>query len=201
MLLGSEIGIFSWSENSKWNRVQTNFRIGGIDTSALRIRLITQISSRSWIAASESRGLLSSFDSGNTFTSRGAIPIWCISTVGAAYTTGNYKSSWDSKIVGGPRGVQMAYRDDDVGGGFGTEIDTSIQNVAACLDILDTLGGRHNYITIFATLGEGIFVRNNGEASQKPYNKEFAYSREGRVGVQHLPGRQIWTLKSFLVTP
>lgn len=200
VLLGSETGIFCLNENDMWNQVQTNSWNSRSDTEHLKVRSLQQLTSSGWIAAVDKGGHLSSFDSAKTFSGGGTMPMWCISNVGAMYPGGKRKASWNSTIAGGPLGVQFGHRDDDVGGGLGKEIDTSIQNVAACLEVIDT-SGWENTITIFGTLGDGIFVRNTWKANNRPYNKEYAYSREGRVGEQKLPGRQIWTLKSFLVSP
>lgn len=195
VFLGSENGVFAFDSNNVWKAIQVNSnKRMGVDFQALKITDLVQESTNAWVACSEKGFLLNSYDSGKTFNEFGMPqPLWCYSNLYGIGFHGKLRYSWDDRIAGGKKGVQFAHRDEDVGGGFGTEIDTCVSNVSACLDI--------GAITILGTLGDGIFTRNPTEYLQKPYNRDYDYSREGRIGKQTLSYLQIWTLKSFLVAP
>jgi hypothetical protein len=139
-----------------------------------RIRDILEMYPDYWIVASESAGLFS-----YTVDTHWPTPLagheeslWCVANIES-----HREQTFDGSSLiaaGGQRGFYFAELSDV--GRPSWDIDSSSKNVASCIVIRETgLPPFH----ISGTLGSGIFVG----------------------AIDKLQGRQIWTLKSFLVTP
>jgi hypothetical protein len=139
-----------------------------------RIRDIQESYPGYWVAASESVGLFR-----YTVNDHWPAPLaaheedlWCVADIES-----HRKQIFDGSTLiaaGGQRGFYFA-EESDVGRPP-WDIDSSSKNVASCIVIRET-GWPPFHIA--GTLGDGIFAG----------------------GTHELQGRQIWTLKSFLVTP
>jgi hypothetical protein len=176
ILVASEAGIFSLSGDN-WKKIpceQRNIQ-NEIEKNAAGIYCIAQISPRRWIAASgNSRELISS-DSGKSFGTRsfGADSLWTVCEISDVHERG-------LSVMGGANGSSsLTYNSDLVYQGY----DNDQKFVSAIMPVIFPFNEIYMRGLIpdcmYATLGRGIY-----------FEKKNA-----------LLNRQIWTLKSFLVTP
>ncbi len=179
VLVASEAGIFAlW--NDTWIIIpceQKNIR-NEKEKTPTEIRFIDQLSQDIWLAASENSRELISSDSAKSFgtPSFGDEGLWTISSISLG-------RDHDVTAMGGGWGHAISDRNDDEVRQFR---DDKIKNVSSILQIpipYDMGSSSHAMglysSPMFGTLGDGI-----------PWN-----------GKSKLFDRQIWTLKSFLVTP
>ncbi len=195
VLLASEAGLFVL-RHSKWYEIPCYEEEDSDMKRPIHIeavRSLKQDYAEYWNAVSEKSGaLLCRDDSGKTFRVIDTLPpyrlsgLWCWSS-GPDVST---------DILAGANGVVMNSLI-DIESGYRVEtvrID-SIRNVSDCLIVKVSNvpadqpppynGYRYHPIALLGTLGNGIFVKEAGEETWHKF----------------LPHRQIWTLKSFLVTP
>lgn len=192
ILLASEAGIFAINNTEQaWRQIPCEQRnnYGYVEKYATNIRCIVQLSQKRWLAASgDSRELMSS-DGAESFAtpSRGVDDLWTICEIPLSHG--------ESTAMGGPWGDVISQRERDV---IYEMHDDTIKNVSAALEIgipyPSYPSGPPIQIfakALFGTLGDGI-LGNGVKGFQE---------REIGSSFHTLLGRQIWTLKSFLVTP
>ena len=177
ILVASEAGIFQLIYDSMWKPIlaEQRTRQDSLEKKATRIRAIIEVNASFWVAGCENTRLLISDDSAKSFYAwmTGPDTIWCVSV--------NGKSKFNSVFyIGGPRGEDYMKNQGDVyyaPGPHGEYHDVSAWiAIPRNRDFPGTFG---TVSAILATLGDGMFVQ----------------------GRNTLPHRQIWTLKSFLVSP
>jgi hypothetical protein len=201
VLLASEEGIYKLMGDSEWISVPSVQRgmTNKSEHKAVKIRSIVQLDPKYWIATSENSRVLVSFDSAKSFgtSSFGVEGMWCADRIDGIYPNGI--ASWRVTVMGGPSGADVDRLDDDVERRGHSD---SVKNIHACLAIIDTCATcLRDFVTMFGTLGQGVFVYSNREESRRFGGGHVSFAGRDMIGVQILPGLQIWTLKSYLVTP
>jgi hypothetical protein len=176
VLLATSEGILSYL-NDNWNNIpceQRNIR-NMIEHNATDITCIDQISKNRWVAASENSRELMSSNSANTFGTRsfGVDSLWSICEMSPLI-------DYSLSVMGGANGSSMIMYQSDLvyqGGDDKHKFVSAVLGISISWSKVYTIGLIPG--CMYATLGEGIYFENN----------------------HALRGRQIWTLKSFLVTP
>ena len=177
ILIASEGGIFKLISDSAWQKIPTKRYISQNlpEQDVTQFTTVVEVNSTFWVAGGADALLLISDDSAHSFHAWNTGPgtCWSITVVG--------KTKFNSKyLVGGPNGWYNVEIHNDVSGTNGPNkpphvsgwMQPSIQSHR--IDTEFKLP-----IRVISTLGEGVFG-SDGHA---------------------LDDRQIWTLKSFLVTP
>jgi hypothetical protein len=178
VLVAAEEGIFSLSGNI-WKQITCGRRNihNVIEKNATDIRCIVQLSRNRWLAASGNSRELLSWDTAKSFgtPSYGQDSLWAICGI----SLNRYR---EVMSMGGPSGTSRVERNYDM---LAQPTDDKMKNVSAIIEIIIPYKGKESPFlgvlneSMCGTLGDGVYFD----------------------GMHTLLNRQIWTLKSFLVTP
>ena len=179
VLVASGAGIFSLLGDT-WKQIpceQRNIH-NQVEKNATDIRCIVQISRNQWLAASGNSRELMSWDTAKLFgtPSFGSDSLWTICEI-------SLDRNREVTAMGGPTGTSKVERDDDMEQRL---TDDKIKNVSAMIEIIIPYHGKGSPFplgvlneSMCGTLGGGVYFD----------------------GMHTLLNCQIWTLKSFLVSP
>ncbi|GEM_PF-2986760 len=224
ILLGSNEGLYNsyskskqWTKIDKWNVPDSSISPLSFEEMTIApfhssINGITQRSRQLWFAASEQGGMDVIFDSLRNkhrlplLISGYPMAIWSIS--GMETEHGYYDRAINSMVIeAGPSGSMLI----PVGNGDQRPLSfDTVKNVATSLALPYADSGA---VAFLGSLDSGIIritimpsaLRRKPDWQKSPYlissYGATAYNGRGIERKEYLPHRQIWTLKSFLVTP
>ena len=177
ILVASEGGIFKLVNDSIWQEIPAKRYVSQDlpEQYVTQFTTIVEVNSSFWVAGAENALLLISDDSAHSFHAwnTGQGTCWSVSVVGKTKFNSIYN-------VGGPSGWYHVYINNDVSGTIGPNKPLDVTGwVQTILPSRQLNHIDNDYFRIIATLGEGV----TGS------------------GGHTLDNRQIWTLKSFSVTP
>jgi hypothetical protein len=220
ILLAAQDGLYnSYFSGQHWNLVKwyehfhSKEGTGPDKEKHSAVHGLIQQSENSWLACSDSGGMSVSFnclptmhcmpDVVNNFRDAN----WCDSHTSIERNMLDRKTGiWTIRAFGGPKSSFAMF--DNNKASRGIKFDT-IKNVSSCLSFIDVSAGA---IILWGTLDKGIIrtlltdeaLEENPEYDSLVRAGKTGYDRFSSKGVAEellLPGRQIWTLKSFLVSP
>ncbi len=175
--LAAEDGLFKLVDDSIWKPITSRSARSDRNapsTETKKVRAIVQSAAHYWQVADGQH--------------------WCTAEMVSTSQSDKRPSYWSYRLVGGADGIILHsfVGDSPVVG----KID-SIRNVSACLLIADTPG---NVTAIYGALGNGIrIIRRLAKWADQIVAVGNPESRRELPIEQHLAGREIWTLKSFIV--